>query len=131
MGSRSVVGAIERSNGVDAILSILFGSQCNNIHTHNSQTSQKHISAGTPKDEDDGEGIVVSSAAEALQTPPQPPQSTSLYVNSDEIRSSRGVARSLAGGGESSLANQEILLGLRPDTDTKYHRTLTSIVPIF
>jgi len=82
-------------------------------------------------DEDDSEGIVVSSAAEALQTPPQPSKSTSLYVNSDEIRSSRGVARSLARGGESSLANQEILLGLRPDTDTKYHRTLTSIVPIF
>jgi len=82
-------------------------------------------------DEDDGEGIVVSSAAEALQTPPQPPQSTSLYVNSDDIRSSRGVARSLARGGESSLANQEILLGLRPETDTKYHGTLTSIVPIF
>ena len=33
----------------DAILSILFGSQCNNIHTHHSQTSQKHISAGTPR----------------------------------------------------------------------------------
>jgi len=81
-------------------------------------------------DEDESEGIVVSSAADALQTPPQPPKSTSLYINSDEIRS-RGVARSLAAGGESSLANQEILLGLRPDSDTTYQRTLTSIVPIF
>ena len=81
-------------------------------------------------DEEDSEGIVVSSAADALQTPPQPPKSTSLYVNSDEIRS-RGVARSFAAGGESSVANQEILLGLGPDTDSKYHGTLTSILPIF
>ena len=53
--------------------------------------------------------------------------SRSLYVNSDDIR--RGGARSYSV--DEDIADQEIILGLRPESDTKYYETLTSIVPLY
>ena len=65
----------------------------------------------------------------AEQTTAETPASTtsrSLYVNSDDIR--RGGARSYSV--DEDIADQEIILGLRPESDTKYYETLTSIVPL-
>ena len=61
------------------------------------------------------------------ETPAPSTTSRSLYVNSDDIR--RGGARSYSV--DEDIADQEIILGLRPETDTKYYETLTSIVPLY
>ena len=61
------------------------------------------------------------------ETPAASTTSRSLYVNSDDIR--RGGARSYSV--DEDIADQEIILGLRPESDTKYYETLTSIVPLY